>query len=318
MSTRRDRFVGCLTGVVVGECLGARLDGLDAGPISHRFPTEESFAELEPASYGPASEMTLAVATSLIESKGLDLDAMTEEMGRVVSDGSAYGATTTRALSEQQFAGADEPVSSPLRERGRESYGNGAAARTAPIGLVYCDDAEELREVAESAAGITHKHVLGMEGAVVQATAVALALLGGGRRVSGERFLAALHAETRAREFRSRLEGAADLLTRKTVSREKLVARLGNNKTALGSVVTAIYCFARHTDSFEKAVVLAASLGGNSATLASMTGAVAGAYLGATAIPGRWREALADGEITAAKLTELGLALAECEPGSAA
>jgi poly(ADP-ribose) glycohydrolase ARH3 len=57
-------------------------------------------------------------------------------------------------------------------------------------------------------------------------------------------------------------------------------------------VPAAIYCFLRHPDSFEDAVVEAVSLGGDTDTIASMTGAISGARLGIEAVPGEWVEKL--------------------------
>jgi poly(ADP-ribose) glycohydrolase ARH3 len=52
---------------------------------------------------------------------------------------------------------------------GKGSYGNGIAMRVAPVGLLYYDDLENLREVAYGSAEITHAHDLGREGAALQA-----------------------------------------------------------------------------------------------------------------------------------------------------
>ncbi|MBC7106026.1 MAG: ADP-ribosylglycohydrolase family protein [Firmicutes bacterium] len=77
-------------------------------------------------------------------------------------------------------------------------------------------------------------------------------------------------------------------------SRDKseVAARLGNGVEAFDSVPTAICCALRQPESFEDAVVGAASLGGDADTIASMTGAISGAWLGMEAIPGEWVEKL--------------------------
>jgi ADP-ribosylglycohydrolase len=71
--------------------------------------------------------------------------------------------------------------------------------------------------------------------------------------------------------------------------------RLGCNSTALGSVPAALYCFVSRAASFDDAISLAVSLGGASASIAAMTGAIAGAFHGARAIPRRWRDRLETG-----------------------
>lgn len=56
------------------------------------------------------------------------------------------------------------------------SFGNGAAMRVAPIGLLLWNNRARLKEVAHQASLITHSHILGKEGAALQASAVALAV----------------------------------------------------------------------------------------------------------------------------------------------
>lgn len=52
---------------------------------------------------------------------------------------------------------------------------------------------------------------------------------------------------------------------------------------------TALACFLTHPDDFAAAVTAAISLGGDTDTIAAMTGALAGAHHGYTAIPDAWR-----------------------------
>ena len=87
-----------------------------------------------------------------------------------------------------------------------------------------------------------------------------------------------------------------------------VIRELGPGIEAARSVPTAPYAFLRHPDSFAKAVCFAIGLGGDADTIASMTGALAGAYLGTAAIPAPWREAVegrSDLELLASGLLQL-------------
>lgn len=64
-----------------------------------------------------------------------------------------------------------------------------------------------------------------------------------------------------------------------------VVKKLGAGIEAFNSVPTAIYNFLVNEDNFSKSVIYAASLGGDTDTIASMTGAIAGAYYGVESIP---------------------------------
>ncbi len=136
--------------------------------------------------------------------------------------------------------------------------------------LVRAGDEEWLRWVAEEAANLTHPHALGCEGAVLVALATALALETRGRKIDVAKFVDQLKKATTMHEYRSRLD-AAGVLLRRHWDGETVVERLGNNASALGSVVTAMFCFLEHSDDFVLAERRA---------------------LGLDAIPTAWREGL--------------------------
>ncbi|KAK3597729.1 hypothetical protein CHS0354_006080 [Potamilus streckersoni] len=75
---------------------------------------------------------------------------------------------------------------------------------------------------------------------------------------------------------------------------------LGTDISALNSVPAAVYAFLRATkklkgiqdrNPFEKTIIYAISLGGDTDTIASMAGAIAGAYYGIEDVPKSWQEA---------------------------
>ena len=62
------------------------------------------------------------------------------------------------------------------------------------------------------------------------------------------------------------------------------------------------------TGSYEEAVIRAANLGDDADTVAAVCGALAGAYYGYSAIPGRWRDQLQD----EGRIRKTALALGGC------
>ena len=99
---------------------------------------------------------------------------------------------------------------------------------------------------------------------------------------------------TASAEFRQKLRAVEECLD-KSVPASAVRDRLGCNATAIGSVTTALYAFLSRPESFEEALVFAVNLGGECDAIGAMTGAVAGAYHGAGAIPARWLETLERG-----------------------
>lgn len=290
---------GALVGTVVGDSLGFAEDGFDAAPIHHRFPTPDSIKRSAPGRYGAATEMTIATAESLAAHPNFDPDDMAARLAAEATKARGYGTGTEAAITRLR-EGARWSEAAAGRA-GRACFGNGAAVRMAPVGVRFYDDVDRLRWVAEEAAAITHSHSLGCEGAVLQAMAVAVAASAAGKEVSGESFLLAVGRETHVREFRTRYEIAASLLARES-DWQRIVDRIGNAQTALGSVVTAAYCFARTPASFEDTVTYAVYLAGNTAAIAAMAGAISGAHLGIGAIPRRWTEHLERGAVTIERL----------------
>jgi poly(ADP-ribose) glycohydrolase ARH3 len=279
---------------------------MERGTVRSRFPGLADLVRSGPGHYGAATEMTAAVAASLAAFPGFNGVDLAHRMANGYHQSRGYGQATTLALERVRAGIAWREAG--LGAGGRTSFGNGAAVRAAPVGLLYHDDVDMLRWVAEESAAITHQHALGAEGAALQAVAVATAAACRERPISPAGFLLTIGAETGVREFRSRYESAAQIAER-TVTPERIIQKLGNGRSALGSVVTAAYCFARHSDSFEQAVALAAWLGGSAHALASMTGAIAGAYLGIAAIPAAWLAALESAELSRESFTELADAL---------
>ena len=287
---------------MAAESVAFAVDGLEPGPLHYRFPTLDAVRAAEPGRYGAATEMMTATAESLAAHPNFDAADMAVRLVAEASDARGYGAGTQAVLQRLHEGVAWQEAA--LARTGRSSFGNGAATRMAPLGIVYHDDLERLRFVAEEAAAITHSHALACEGAALQGTAVAVAASAAGREISAENFLLAVGREATMREFRTRYEIAAALSSRDT-EWKRVIERLGNAQTALGSVVTAAYCFARSPASFEETVAFAIYLAGNCAAIAAMAGALSGAYLGIHAIPARWYDRLERGTVSPERLRSL-------------
>ncbi|MBC8293524.1 MAG: ADP-ribosylglycohydrolase family protein [Proteobacteria bacterium] len=305
-------FGGCLVGMLVGEAMGARVEGLNREAIARRFGGVAGLAKLTPGAPGPAALSTAAVAASLVVAPDFDGEDLALRMLAAWDPEQSWGQGSDAALRRLRDGVHWNEAGHSVG--GRESFGNGAALRSAPVGLLLSDDAETLRWLAEEAAGLTHQHLLSGEGAVLHAMTVALALLASGEALSGAGLLETLAGETRTREFASRLKAAAAMVGRSRGD-ATVIETLGNNSSALGSVVTAAWCFAEHSDSYTDTVCRAMSLGGSVSSIAAMAGAASGAFLGVDAIPARWRDAVPPGGISVAEMVELARGLFDVVAG---
>jgi poly(ADP-ribose) glycohydrolase ARH3 len=173
---------------------------------------------------------------------------------------------------------------------GKGSFGNGAAMRVAPVGLLYYDDVKKLREVACRSAEITHTHELGKEGVAIQAYAIALAMQTKASNLEPGEFLDKIAQFTGNKVYKGKLEKARALLP--VEDKREVIRNIGNTVEAYNSVPTATYCFAKNHENYARAVLYAVSLGGDTDTIGAMTGAIAGAYQGEEALPKSWKNKL--------------------------
>lgn len=137
------------------------------------------------------------------------------------------------------------------------SFGNGSAMRVSPVGWFF-DSLEKTMEVAKLSAEITHNHPEGIKG--VQATAAAIFLARTGKTKE---------------EIRSFIEDTFGYELQK--SWEYWHPRYDWESSCQGTVPQAIIAFLDSTD-FEDAIRKAVSLGGDSDTLACITGGIAEAF----------------------------------------
>jgi len=282
----RTRYRGALLGALVGDGLGAPFEG-HAGPV----PSAEVAAVAQGSStlrFTDDTAMTVALAGSLLRMDGIDED----DLARAFADQWAlaprrgYSSTTARLLATVHDG---VPWRDALRglESGRAS--NGAAMRVAPAALHAAGRADDTLEVARRSAGVTHTHPGAVAGARVQALAVALALgHPTGRGIDRAEFVARLRAPAGDPPLAANLALAAGLAARGDPA--EIAARIGTGILAAESVPAAVCAFLSHPASFPDAVILAVRLGGDTDTIAAMTGALSGALLGESAIPAGWIE----------------------------
>jgi poly(ADP-ribose) glycohydrolase ARH3 len=286
-----DRFRGAMIGVAIGDALGAPFEGAPPSDAS-RFSGWENGVP-HPLRYTDDTHMTLGVARALVECAGrLDCARMAEIFANEYTrePWRGYGSGPPRVFELIQRGVAWTEAGAALFG-GRGSFGNGAAMRSAPIGLLHFRRLHRADEVARTAARITHTHELGIDGAAIIACAVGLLVRASASgSLQKSLFLREILRHARTREFHEALETVQHLGPGAPM--QQAIAILGNGVEAHRSVPIALHTFLRHRDSFAASILHAVSLGGDADTIASMTGALAGALHGASAIPPAWIEAV--------------------------
>lgn len=275
----KDRFEGCMLGLAIGDALGGNFEAQSADAIRARFSSVERLFDYpqEEIWYTDDTQMAIGVCEALIERGEIIEDCLCKAFvaNYVPSRGYGRGA---RAVLDAMEEGRDYRQVAERHFPGG-SFGNGAAMRVAPVGLLFRNDLRRLPEQARLSSLPTHRHPLGIEGA--QLLALAVAVCSDSERFDRARFFEVLHRHSISEEYRSKLAEAVK------VQMPDDLAGLGNRIEALHSVPTAIASFALTPESFQDTVGNVIFLGGDTDTLAAMAGALAGAYLGASRLPTR-------------------------------
>jgi poly(ADP-ribose) glycohydrolase ARH3 len=288
----KGKFLGALVGTAVGDAVGAGFEGRRAAEVE---AIEWAADRREILAYTDDTHMMIGMAESLVQKEGFD----GEHMARVfirnyeIEPWRGYGPGPPTVFRMIRDGEVWDKAAEKLYHGG--SYGNGSAMRIAPLAVFYHNDLTMLTEVAYRSSLITHSHVLGKEGAALQAYAVALAVgLEPGKAFKSKEFLSRLGELIQHEAYKKKLESVSML--QGEADKAKVIAQLGNGVESFNSVPTAIYSFLSNPDSFKEAILFAVSLGGDTDTIAAMAGAVAGAYLGVESVPDKWRMKLENRE----------------------
>jgi len=207
----------------------------------HNIRTTEFSLFVDRSHYTDDTVMTLAVANKIL--KGGTYEKELQEFGRRYPK-SGFG------TNFKEWISSDDP-------KPYNSYGNGSAMRVSPIAYAFNEINEVLSE-AKRSAEVTHNHPEGIKGAQAVASAVFLA-----RRGSSKDDIRRYITENFKYDLTRSIEG--------------IRPNYHFDETCQGSVPEAIIAFLESQD-FENAIRLAVSIGGDSDTIASITGAISEAF----------------------------------------
>ena len=278
----RDRGIGALVGLAVGDAVGTTLEfrARDGYPRLTDMVGGGPF-DLEAGQWTDDTAMALALADSLLAHQPFDASDCAQRFvswmdeGAYSSTGACFdiGITTRQALqrfkqTSDAYAGSSDPMSA----------GNGSLMRLTPVALRYWNEPDILKAVAAEQSRITHGADEAVDACVTYAELLAAAIGGTDR--------ASLFAP---RAF----DGSASIAAIMAGSwRGKARCDILSSGYVVHSLEAALWCVAR-TASYRDAVLLAANLGDDADTTAAIAGQLAGALYGLRAIPRDWLGRLA-------------------------
>ena len=246
-----------MLGAIIGDIVGSRFEF-----NNHRNKEFELFGEGCFAT--DDSIMTLAVAKAILETE----KTIERGAGLFESDRGFYDLLSRLTVKYMQEIGRQYPDCDYGGMFGQwiysnnpqpyHSFGNGAAMRISPVGF-FARDEFEIASLSKAVTSVTHDHEEGLKGAEAAALAVYLARAGSLK----EEIKNAIESDYYQLDF--------------TI--DKIRDSYQFNETCQKTVPQAIQCFLE-SESLEDAIRIAISLGGDSDTIAAMTGAIAEAYYG--------------------------------------
>lgn len=277
-----DRAVGVLLGTAAGDALGVPYE-LGSRPLDGEPQMlGGGLGGLAPGQWSDDTEMACAIA--VVSATGADLrteaalDQVATQFCRWYADGPPdVGVQTRQILSQRPTSAATmRALAAGLHARTGRTAGNGSLMRTGPVALAHLGDSEAIAEAARAVSALTHHDPRAGEACVLWCLAIDLAVR------TGRLDVRAGLAHVDQGYWAPRLDEAESVSA-------------AHYRRSNGWVVSALlgaWSSLSRTESLPDALVAAVEGGGDTDTVAAITGALAGATYGGSAVPFHWRRVL--------------------------
>ncbi len=260
MITLKDRYLGAMLGLAVGDALGAPVEFLERGS----FPPVTSMAEggpfnLKKGQWTDDTSLALCLGFSLVEKNGFDPHDQIERYikwfreGYMSCTGNCFdiGNTTKAALLRYEenkdiYAGA---LTDPAT--------NGSLMRLAPVPLFYFKNLADTIKYAGLSSKVTHAPLDCIKTCENLAVYIHRALAGKNKK---------------------------EIFIDSEIDFHKTYEQISGKGTALECLEGAMWCFF-HSSNFDEGVKLAVNLGDDTDTTAAVFGQLAGSFYGVEGIP---------------------------------
>jgi ADP-ribosyl-[dinitrogen reductase] hydrolase len=266
--TTEDQVLGCLLGGALGDAWGGPWEGR-LGPLPFETPLQSKISD--------DTQLTLATCESVVEKGSVDPENLAAHFldwfvrGRITG----IGASTLKSMRDLS-AGVHWALAG---NRGEFAAGNGAAMRIAPLAFVLDPLKASDRTVIRDVCRITHHNEESYVGALAVLVAIRAIATGGW---SGQKSLLSIVVDALPDSaVRDRIEQFIGL----KIKPEEAASRFGASGYVVETVPLAL-SYAQHIAEESLTAVLARAIraGGDTDTIASITGQIAGTAVGAKSI----------------------------------
>jgi ADP-ribosyl-[dinitrogen reductase] hydrolase len=264
MITSSDRVLGCLYGGAIGDAWGGAWENR-VGPVDFAVPATSEISD--------DTQLTLATCESVVGNGALDPEHLAAAYLRWFAAGriTGIGRSTLKAMRDLS-AGVHWALAG---NRGEYAAGNGAAMRIAPLAFLLDPANAADRTVIRDVCRITHHHDEAYVGALAVLVAIRTALDGTWPCENG--LLRMVSGALPDSAVRDRI---LEIL-RLGISPSMVAARFGSTGYVVDTVPLALACAEFISrEPLPEVVARAIRCGGDTDTVASITGQIAGAAAG--------------------------------------
>lgn len=266
-----DRILGCIFGGAIGDAMGGPCEG-QSPPIVLDDRAEWRLSD--------DTQLTLATCEAIVETGRVDPQAIAESMAVWFAQGrvTGIGASTFAALRSLTQGGHWALVGM----RGERAAGNGAAMRIAPLAFFLDPEDSFDRRTIRDVCRITHHSEEAYVGALAIVAAIRFAWMG--KWTGPQNLLAQVVRLLPGSRVRDRIEEIDRLGD--SVPLVDIAGRLGNSGYVVESVPLALRGVQElQSLGFRGVLEQLISAGGDTDTIASMAGQIAGTVVGYEALP---------------------------------
>jgi ADP-ribosylglycohydrolase len=285
----KDKFLGGLIGLAIGDCLGAAVEFSPRGTFE---PVLDMIGggpfDLNIGQYTDDTSMALCLAQSLID-KGFDLEDQLIKylrwytQGYMSSTGKCFdiGITTVRSL--QRYAKTGTYISPNVYS----DAGNGSLMRLIPVPLYYSNNIEEAIQMSGESSKATHGSSEAVDSCKFFGYLISKII--NNPKIKKDELLNSYNPED------SLWEGLSEKVHNIALGSyfNKTEKEIFSSGYVIHSLEAALWSF-YNTDSFKDAVLMAVNLGDDSDTVGAICGQICGVYYGYNSIPQEWVNKLQD------------------------
>ncbi len=287
----RERYLGAMLGMAIGDAVGTTLEFRSPGSFE---PIDDMIGGgpfgLKAGEWTDDTSMALCLAASFVERGGFDAaDQMDRYLrwrddGYMSSNGRCFdiGVTVSSALNRyartgDPFAGSTDP----------STAGNGSLMRLAPVPLFFAQNAAHAIEQSGESSKTTHGALAAVDACRYFAGLI-VGALGGATK---DELLAPGYCPEPGYWNANPLVSDINAIAHGSF-KERNTPDIAGTGYVVRSLEAALWAF-HHSTSFREGCLLAVNLGDDADTTGAIFGQIAGAYYGEDGIPAEWRTKVA-------------------------